>query len=159
MPDRRHSVVFDLLSAVDAAVQAATFPPHPATARGPVLDQDVQPIAETADEYVVVSLAVDDGQSVAWSRIGPAGRDETVGVDVEIGTRVPGRTRAQVLTRLEELADVVQGVFYDPTTFEFTPPAVTVQLGGLSGVTCDVYGTDSGHAGVSTVRFQFQARL
>ncbi len=159
MAHRRHSAAFDVLSSVLASVKAATYPPHPATGRAPLVDDDTTVTLETADEAIIVNLAAEEGSQVAWTRTSPGGRDEQVPVEVHIVSQVPGRTRTQVLERLEVLADVVQGIYVDTSAHTFTPPSVAVQLGGLSGVSVQVWGTDSGRAGSAVLRFEFTCRL
>jgi hypothetical protein len=160
MAERRHSTVFDVLTAITESVQTAEFPAHDATGRGPWLDDRVLP-PESADEWVTVVQGGDEESSIVWSRVSPGGRDEVFTVEVQIGSTVPGRTRVQVLERLAELADVVQGLFYDPTTFVFTPPVVdgAVQLGGFAGVSTTVEAGSQGHVGSASLRYQFQARI
>lgn len=162
MAHRRHSTVFAVLAEITELVQAAEYPAHDKTARLPWLDnKGLQP--QTFDEYVTVVQAVEDGSSIAWTRVSPGGRDETVTVDIVIGTAVPGCTKLEVLARLGELADVVQALFYDPDTHVFTPPDLgdesAVQLGGGIGVSTVLDATTEGHVGQASIRYEFQARI
>ncbi len=160
MATRRHSTVFEVLTAVTTAVQSAEYSPHEVTGRWPWLNDQVLP-PETFDEYVTVVQAVEDGSSIAWERVSPGGRDESVLIEVVVGTSVRGRTRVQVLERLWELCDVVQAIYYNPTTYVFTPPDITgaVELGGFSGVSTIVDASTEGHVGQATLRYQFVARI
>lgn len=159
MADRRHSTVFDFLTAVTTDVQHASYPPNPVTGRTPWLDSQGLP-PESFDEFVTVNQAVDDGE-IVWAVVGPNGRDETSTLEIVVDTAIPGRSKLEVIARLAELADVVQSLYFNPDTYTFTPPDVdgALQMGGVVGVASRIEATSSGHVGRAVIRLELRARI
>lgn len=161
------SRVFAALAQITADLEAASWPPHPVTGITPTVgvgdNSNPKPGETEVGEFVDVVYRVEDDAAVEWSRV--SGREEQFLVDVEIHSNVTGADRPTVWARLEELAEVVQGLYlsWDPVRrkVEFTPPAFpgVARLGGLERVTPQSYRTDEGWAGDCIVAFRIHARL
>jgi hypothetical protein len=159
--DAQHSRVFAVTRWFREAIAAATFTPNEHTARIPetsavLIGQD-QP-----GEYVSVVNEVEDDHEIQWVTLGAKGRDETFRIRVVIFVAHPGLTDVQVETRLEELAEVVQGVLYDPTTRQVFAPDVEGVIEGMTRVSQLQYGiwtTREGFAGSAELLIQVRARI
>lgn len=112
MPAGRYtSRVFAMGSALYTKLSAVSIDPHPNTAvTPPVWFSDEDP--GSANEYVTVALN-EDGSQIEFQRLGPAGRDETVAVDVVFRTLTEWGESSDVWDRLEHVADKIQSVVYD----------------------------------------------
>jgi hypothetical protein len=168
MPEVRfHSRVFAVVRELRRLLADAQWPTHPDTTDAPLvqLGQPGEPHESEHNEVVGVVNRVTDEATIEWDRQSPGGRRERFTVDVVVRTFVPGVVdQGHVIDRLEVLADVVQGVIYDPATLQFTPIDNTrpwsVQLGGIASVTFDVVpvGTD-GWGGIAVVSFDCVVRI
>lgn len=158
MSTPRTSRSFELVRQIKATLEASTWPTHPVTGRIPRVGfASVQ--AETGAELVVVTTIEPDSTS-EWVTM-PAGRDETILVEIWIGSNVERKTEDDVLDRLEVLADVAQDALRDSETGQ---PArllgdADLLLGQVSNVTFSIYPASNGFVGECTLRAQWQARL
>lgn len=135
MTDRRHSAVFDVLDAIRGAVVEADWPTHGDTLAKPDVGYAFDESGDMADETVQVIDRVEDDASIEWARFSPGGRDERFLVDIFVRTAVFGQHRDRCWDRLRELSEVVQGVFYNPTTGDMEPPGdVTGWVPGVGGI-------------------------
>ena len=166
MADRFHSRVFAAISAIADDLVGATWAPHPVTNLRPTVgvgdSRFPEPNESEVGEFVDVLYRVEDDASVEWGRI--QGRDESFLVDVFIRSSVAGTDRPTVWARLEQLAGVPQGLYYQlaptgPATF--VPPEFpgVARLGGLVRVTPQVWRTDQGWVGDCIVTFRVHARI
>jgi hypothetical protein len=91
----------------------------------------------------------------------PAGRDETFSIEIGISTAHKGRTGGQVVDRLEELTQVVEGIFYDLDSG--APRLLAVEgvtnLSLVSRVALDVWPGSEGYEGSSVVTFLVRCRI
>jgi hypothetical protein len=118
-----HSSVFGVLTWIADRLDRSVWPTHAETLEKPAVGvgagyQSAPVGADTVD----VVYRVEDDATIDWVTISPASRDERFLVDIYIRSMVRGQDRQRCWERLEELANVAQGVFYDPATLEFTPP-------------------------------------
>jgi hypothetical protein len=166
-----HSSVFGVLAWIADRLEASVWPTHaetqdkPAVGVGNSYIADRQPVGP---DMVDVVYRVEDDATIDWVTISPATRDERFLVDIYIRTMVPGQSRQRCWERLAELADVVQGVFYDPTSGEFTPPGTNPDgvneawyhpLGGIARVAPQAWPADQGWVGECTVTVAVATRI
>jgi hypothetical protein len=159
---RRHSVVFDVLDAIRDAIVDADWPTHGDTLGKPDVGYAFEESPDLAAERVQVIDRVDDDALIEWMRLSPAGRDERFIIDIYIRTVVDGQTREQCWNRLRELAEVVQGVFYNPTTGALDPPGDVVgwlPIGGVNRVTAQMEHGPEGWLGRCVVTVAVAARI
>lgn len=161
MTGRYHSRTFAVLRDISERLDHAPWAPHPTTNRLPVVG-----IGDTgAQEFETVDVIyrVGDDATIEWARMSQAGRDERFEVDILIRTSVPGNSRTTALDRLEELAEVAQGVFYAPDSGVYLPPGNGEQwastLGGVNRVTPQLWATDEGWAGDCGVTVRVAVRI
>ena len=159
MVARYTSRVFVAAEAIHTGLDAATFAVHPKSGKSPVVDfGDLDP--EAGAERIGVVLNPDIPTEVEWARFGPAGRDELLVFDVVIRSFTPGiQNAADLWNRLQSLADVVQGVFYDLTAQ--APKALSfdgeVQTTLVTGVRPQIAPTNDGWIGACVVTVRLQA--
>lgn len=156
---RYHSRTYAGMKTVAQALEAASFPLLQGITPK-VIYGDPFGVQDGTREMIGVRITIND-DAISWERLGPAGRDEQFTVEVIIATMVPGRTGGQVVDRLEELSQVVEGLLYDVVAQESTPlalPGIT-NLSMVASVAPDVQATDEGYVGMSTVRLMIRSRI
>jgi hypothetical protein len=164
-----HSSVFGVLAWIADRLERSVWPPHAETQDRPAVGVgDSYRGTPTGTDMVDVVYRVEDDATIDWVTVSPASRDERFLVDIYIRTMVPGQDRHRAWERLAELADVVQGVFYDPTSGEFTPPGHNSDgtneawyhpLGGIARVAPQAWPTDQGWVGECTVTVAVATRI
>jgi hypothetical protein len=154
---RRSSTVFDVVLAMVADVEAANIPLGIGGAPQ-VTSSDLS--TSEAREAIAVVPNVED-TSAQWQRMGPAGRDETYRIDIQIRTTTPGALERNCIVRLRDMTAAVEAIWHNNSTRKFVPPDVPgVQLlGGVVGTTFQVLPTNEGWVGQSVVRFEITARI
>jgi hypothetical protein len=158
MSDRYHSRTYAALRAVAGELSNLTFPPLNGVVPKVIFGDPWG--AQDRREQIGVKMRVQDSD-ITWERMGPAGRDEMFTIDVVIMTSLPGRNGDQVLDRLEELSQLVEGVLYDVTSKESTPldlPGVT-NLSMVSSVSPNIGQADEGFVGESTISLMIRSRI
>jgi hypothetical protein len=155
------SRVFVALRQIAADLDNAAWPLHPTTNATPTVGVGDSRLTETeADEFVDVIPRVEDDAAVETTRV--TGREESFLVDVYVRSSVAGVERDAALERLEQLAEIVQGMYLSfDGRLVFTPPDFpgVAHLGGLVRVTPQMWRTDAGWAGDCVVTFRINARL
>ncbi len=160
MPARHHSRVFTATRTVRQQIMvAASLPAHPVTALAVATDPQLIN-QDMPDEWVTVINEVGDDASIRWVTF-PTGRNEEFTLRVVVSTRVPGTAWADVEDRLEELADVVQSLWFDPSSGVFTPPPFdgVITIRGVEQVSYVVWPTDEGFAGQAELVLGVTARI
>lgn len=158
-PTVKTSRVFEALRKLHAALDAAAFPAAPGGALPQLCFHSV-PIDRHGE---FVAILVNDEESTAdWIQTGPAAKEERFTLDVVIHSNL----RAQfdglaVIERLEQIADVVQGVLWDATNNK--PKALGFQneriVGRWTGVAPTLYELDTGIVGEAVVRIGLVAHV
>lgn len=155
------SRVFVALRQIAADLDAADWPLHPTTNAVPTVGVGDSRLTETeADEFVDVIPRVEEDAAVEVTRV--TGRDESFLIDVYVRSSVAGMDRTAALDRLEQLAEVVQGMYVSFNgRLVFTPPDFpgVAKLGGLVRVTPQMWRTDAGWSGDCLVTFRINAQL
>lgn len=153
------SRVFAAIRRIAADLDAAAWPPHPVTGHQPVVGAGAN--ADSSEDMVDVVYRVEDSASSTWAAMSKARQDETFEVDVYIRCATLGAERAEAWDRLEQLADVVQGLYRDSATGQYTAPDFpgVSQLGGLTRVTPAMWAGDEGWSGEVIVTFRIEARI
>lgn len=161
---RYHTRIFAAWRAVASQLDSATWPAHPIGGSRPVVTL-VDSIPDQQREVVAVVPVVDDNE-IEWVQLGAASREERFGLNIVIRTEVPGvkgydTTANDVVTRLEDLAEVVQDEFYNTTTGAFSPPVFDgVQaLGGIDRVRPVVAADSEGWFGFCELRLLIASRI
>lgn len=159
MPVRYHSRVFVATRTVRNQIDAAAFPPHPATAITPTTSA-AEIGRDNPGEWVTVVNEVGEDGEIRWVTM-PTGRQEEFLLRVGISSNVPGVADTDVEDRLEVLAEVVQALWMDPATGVFTPPPFpgVFELGGVSQVQYAIWPTDQGFAGSAELVVRVTARI
>lgn len=155
---RFHSRTFEALKVTAEALNAVSYP----TLLGStpkVIYGDPFGVQDGTREVIGVAVTIDDDQ-ITWERI-PAGRDETFTIAIIIRSEIPGRTGAQVVDRLSELTEVVEGVFFDLESSKPVLLAVSgiTNLSMVSRVAPDVRAGDQGYVGAVDVSFAVRCRI
>lgn len=167
-PSVKTSRVFDATSAVFARLTEVSFPPHPVGEPRPVPVFLFREPAWEADEYVTVRTT-DDPALNDWILSGPASSEEQIVVDVTVvswrpatdADDGPNEAAIAVLRRLEELADVVQMIAWDPVTNRVRPIGFSNErvTGRRSSVQFALGHTTEGVVGQALVRFALVAQI
>lgn len=125
-PTIKTSRVFDATLAVFDRLTELTMPAHPVLDETPPVFLFRDPDWEDR-EYVVVETN-DDPATNDWIQSGPAASEERIVIDVTIRTLYPETDDVddnlavrRVIERLKALADVVQGIAWDPVTSKPKP--------------------------------------
>lgn len=163
---QRHSSTIDALIEVSQRLTAAEFPPNEKTARVPK-SGTANDRGGVDDEWIDVEVSIPEGESsTEWGRVGagaPGRRDEKYTIDIHISSTVRGYDRVAALERLRVLTQVVEDLFYDPTTGAFTPVGAGepwgVGLGGMSAVMPEAWRTDEGWFTACVVSVAVHARI
>lgn len=160
MNDRYTSRVFAALRALNVELDGIAWPPLKPGTRVGVIFGDPATVQAKHEDQIIVSQDTPDND-MQWARLSPAGRDEAIRVTITVRTMHANRTSVQVLDRLEVLADLVQGVFYDVTERKLTPlPFDGVEaLGGVGAVSTDLIPTDKGYYGEAVIPVEIRARI
>jgi hypothetical protein len=153
---RYPSRTFVVLEAIYDALEAATFDtPAPTITFG-----DPWGVTD-AREVVGVRLSVDD-DSITWARMGPAGRDEVFSVVIEVAVMTPGLSGTEMLERLGELSEVVEGILFDFNGRTVTPLVAVdgvTDLTGFSRVAPSLERTKEGYVGSVELVISVDARI
>jgi hypothetical protein len=163
---QRHSSAIDALIEVSQRLTSAQFPPNEKTARVPKSGTENDRTGVN-DEWIDVAVGIPEGESsTEWGRVGagaPGRRDETYTIHIHISSTVQGYDRIGALERLRVLTQVVEDLFYDPTTGAFTPVGAGepwgVARGGMSAVMPEAWRTDEGWFTTCVVSVDVYARI
>jgi hypothetical protein len=154
-----HSRVFAVTRWIRDAIGDAPFPTSsqgetPQTSAS-IIGQD-QP-----GEWVSVVNDVGDDATIDWVVLGAKGRDETFRVRIVMYVGSTGMTDTEVEDRLEELAEVVQGIFYTPDSRTITTPepAGVVNMSRTSQVSYGIWPTREGFAGSAELVYEARCRI
>lgn len=110
-PTVKTSRVFDALLSLHDRLSETAFPAS-LSGEGPTLCFHAVPI-DRAGEFVAV-LVDDEASAAEWIQAGPASQEERFVINVVVMSHLPSvHDGRDVVTRLEALADVVQGVLWD----------------------------------------------
>jgi hypothetical protein len=155
---RFHSRTFEALKVTAEALGSVSYP----TLLGStpkIIYGDPFGVQDGTREVIGVALTIDDG-SLTWERM-LAGRDETFTIQIVVRSEIPGRTGAQVVERLSDLTEVVEGVFFDLDTARPALLAVSgfTNLSMISRVAPDVRATEQGYVGAVDVSFAVRCRI
>lgn len=160
MSSRYTSRIYAVWKALHEALSFAEF--SPANGQSPViLFGDPFGETESGREWIGIVFDIENADR-EWARMSPAGRDENFTVQVVVRSEVPGRTGAEVVDRLEELTNTIEGLFYDTETRAVADPLSVAGVVNLSRVGTprpEVRATDEGYEGVAVVPISIQTRI
>lgn len=165
-PTVKTSRVFDATLELFDRVAAVTMPVHPTHGTTPAVFLFRDPGWEDR-EYVVVETN-DDPAVNDWIQSGPAASEERIVIDVTIRTMYPetddvddNAAVRRVIARLEAVADVVQGIAWDPVAAK--PKPIGFRNERTVGRRVDVQfacgHTTEGVVGTAVVRFALVAQI
>ena len=161
MATRYLTRVFDALRAVHTDIDGLVWTAHPVNGGEPTVKFG-DPATEATDVEVVHIVQRPRNDEMTWERM-PGGRDETVDVEIIVGTYWRNQTGTQVLARLEVLVNQIEGLWHDTASNgEYTPPTFdgAQKLGGVQGVDTEVYtGSQTGSVGSATIRLRLVSRI
>lgn len=149
------SRVFVVEEAMNAALTALSFPQFQSKALR-VNPDDPDMAGES------VEVMIPEPTTIEIVRMGPAGRDENVLVDVVHRLLRPNiKTRSAVRARLAEVSAIVESVTFDTIAQTVTALGFDGEIleGQTTGVRPEIAPSADGWIGVNTVSFRFLAAI
>lgn len=157
-----YSTVFDALTACHQRLQGLTFPTLAASGDAPDVVFMEGRDNPTEREFVELVGVVNDHESNNEDG-GQARNQESFLLHIRVGTEVEGRTGADVVARLRELSEVIQGEFRDQSNGRPKPLDLDgreLLLGvGVERIEVQPWPTSQGWAGFSDHYLRVYARI
>jgi len=154
------SRVFAAALAARDRLDEQTWPAHPTLGAPQIAFADDDPQGNA--EIISILADVGDDSDITWRSM-PGGRDERFDLLFSITSAVGETDQANVVRRLEELADVVQRAFYDDVARSMTPLGIAeaVKLEGVGQVSFYVGQIDriDGYVGRALVTYRLAFRI